>query len=79
MPIRRRLRPSVEFTSLTTHLARKSFSVSIMLANGVNIGVLSKTLGHSSIQVTLDSYADIINELVIKDINMVRKKLKSRK
>ena len=26
-----------------------------------------------------DSYADIINELAIKDINMVRKKLKSEK
>lgn len=59
---------------LTTHLARKSFSVSLMLANGVNIGVLSKTLGHSSIQVTLDSYASIIDEMVLKDIRMIRKK-----
>jgi len=59
---------------LTTHLGRKSFNVSIMLANGVNIGVLSKTFGHSSIQITLDSSASIIDEMVIKDIGMIRKK-----
>jgi integrase len=47
-----------------------------MLANGVNIGVLSKTLGHASIKFTIDSYADILDKMVIQDINMVRNKLK---
>jgi len=33
---------------LTTHLARKTFASTIMLANGVNISVLSKLLGHAN-------------------------------
>jgi len=37
---------------LTVHLARKTYACTL-LAEGVNIGVLSKLLGHSSIQVTL--------------------------
>lgn len=41
--------------NLIIHLARKTFANTVMLANGVNIGVLSKLLGHSSIQVTLYS------------------------
>jgi integrase len=64
---------------LTTHLARKSFSVSVMLGNGVNVGVLSKTLGHSSLRVTIDAYSNILDKLLIQDINMVRQKLKSEK
>ena len=59
---------------LTTHLARKTFATTLMLANGVNIGVLSRLLGHSSIQVTLDSYATVLDELMINNVNMLRTK-----
>ena len=48
---------------LVSHLARKTFACTIGLANGMNIGVLSKILGHASIQVTLDSYATVIDEI----------------
>ena len=64
---------------LTTHVARKSYSISIMLSQGVNIGVLSKMLGHASLQVTLDSYASIIDEMVIKDIQMIREKFQRKR
>jgi len=47
----------------------------MMLGNGVNIGVLSKILGHASIQVTLDSYVTYHDQFVISNINMIRKKL----
>jgi integrase len=40
---------------LVTNLARKTFATIIALTNGMNIGVLSKILGHNSINVTLDS------------------------
>lgn len=60
---------------LTTHLARKTFASTIMLANGVNIAVLSKILGHSNIQVTLDSYATVIDELLFKNVKDLKEKL----
>ena len=63
---------------LTTHLARKTFATTVMLANGVNIGVLSKLLGHSSIQVTLDSYATVLDELMLNNVNMLRLKFRSK-
>jgi len=59
---------------LTTHLARKTFVTTVMLANGVNIGLVSKLLGHSSIQVTLDSYASVMDELMLNNVKMIRKK-----
>jgi len=41
---------------------------------GLNIGVLSKTPGHSSIQVTLDSYASVMDELMMNNVRMIREK-----
>lgn len=61
---------------LTTHLARKTFATTVMLANGVNIAVLSKILGHSSVQITLDSYATVIDELMMNNVKMIKSKLK---
>jgi len=46
-----------------------------MLANGVNIGVLSKLLGHASLQVTLDSYGTYNDQLMISQVSMIREKL----
>lgn len=60
---------------LTTHLARKTFASTIMLANGVNIAVLSKILGHASVQVTLDSYATVIDELLLRNVKDLKSKL----
>ncbi|MCF8381811.1 MAG: site-specific integrase [Bacteroidales bacterium] len=60
---------------LVTHLARKTFACTIGLANGMNIGVLSKILGHASIQVTLDSYATVIDSLMIQNVSDLKNKL----
>jgi integrase len=60
---------------LTTHLARKTFASTIMLGNGVNIAVLSKILGHASIQVTLDSYASVVDELMLRNVKDLKEKL----
>jgi len=49
-----------------------------MLANGVNIGVLSKLLGHASLQVTLDSYGTYNDQLMISQVSMIREKLVSK-
>jgi integrase len=61
--------------NLTTHLARKTFASTIMLANGVNIAVLSKILGHASVQVTLDSYASVVDELLLRNVKDLKDKL----
>lgn len=60
---------------LVSHLARKTFACTIGLANGMNIGVLSKILGHASIQVTLDSYATVIDELMLQNVRDLKGKL----
>ncbi len=64
---------------LVTHLARKTFACTIGLANGMNIGVISKILGHASIQVTLDSYATVIDEMMIRSVRDLKKKLSPAK
>lgn len=61
--------------NLTTHLARKTFATTIMLANDVNIGILSKILGHASVQVTLDSYGAFNDQLMLQNMAMLREKL----
>ena len=63
---------------LVSHLARKTFACTIGLANGMNIGVLSKILGHASIQVTLDSYATVIDELMISNVRALKDKLSNQ-
>lgn len=60
---------------LVSHLARKTFACTIGLANGMNIGVLSKILGHASIQVTLDSYATVIDSLMLQNVRDLKGKL----
>jgi len=64
---------------LTTHLARKTFASTIMLANGVNISVLSKILGHASVQVTLDCYASVVDELLLRNVKDLKEKLSPSK
>ncbi len=64
---------------LVTHLARKTFATTIALSNGMNIGVLSKILGHNSIKVTLDSYGTIIDELMISNVKDLKDKLSPKK
>lgn len=62
--------------NLTTHLCRKTFATTVMLANGVNIGILSKILGHASVQITLDAYGTFNDQLMLENMGMLRKKLK---
>ena len=63
---------------LVTHLARKTFASTVALSNGMNIGVLSKILGHNSIKVTLDSYGAIIDELMLRSVKELKNKLLNR-
>jgi integrase len=60
------------------HLARKSFSVSIALANNVPVETLSRMLGHSSINVTLNAYASITDDKISEDFRNLKKNLAAR-
>jgi integrase len=60
------------------HLARKSFSVSIALANNVPIESLSRMLGHASVAVTLQAYASITDDKISEDFKNLRKNLAAR-
>ena len=64
---------------LVTHLARKTFASTVALSNGMNIGVLSKILGHNSIKVTIDSYGAIIDELMLRNVKDLKEKLSTKK
>ena len=63
---------------LVSHLARKTFASTIALGNGMAIGVVSKILGHASVQVTLDAYADVIDSLMLQNVHELKKKLSKK-
>jgi site-specific recombinase XerD len=59
---------------LTFHVARHSFSTSIMLDHGVSMETLSKVLDHSSIKTT-QIYAKVTNKKVNYEMDVLSKKL----
>jgi len=54
-----------------------SIACAIGLANGMNIGVPRKILGDASIQVRLDSYATVIDSLMLQNVHDLKNKLSS--
>jgi site-specific recombinase XerD len=61
--------------NLTFHLARHTFATTVTLSKGVPIESVSKMLGHTNIKTT-QIYAQITNEKVSKDMQMLSEKLK---
>jgi len=59
----------------TFHLARHSFSTSVMLDHGVSIETLSRVLGHANIKTT-QIYAKVTNKKVSDEMNILSKKLR---
>ena len=53
--------------NLSTHTARHTFATTVTLANHVSIEVVSKMLGHSSINMT-KKYARVVDDLVSRDM-----------
>lgn len=56
--------------SLSTHTARHTFATTVTLTNQVSMEVVSKMLGHSSINMT-KRYARVVDDLVNKDMEKV--------
>ncbi|HPQ35880.1 MAG TPA: site-specific integrase [Tenuifilaceae bacterium] len=53
--------------NLTTHAARHTFATTVTLANGISMEVVSKMLGHSSIEMT-KHYARITEQLISNEM-----------
>lgn len=61
--------------NLTTHTARKTFASTILLYNDVSMEIVSELLGHSSLKVTQDSYAKVVQRKVSEAIKILEVKL----
>ena len=46
------------------HLARRTFATTVLLFNDVPMEIVSALLGHSTMSVTQDSYAKIVNKKI---------------
>jgi integrase len=60
---------------LSTHTARHTFATTVTLLNQVSMEVVSKMLGHSSVNMT-KRYARVVDDLITKDIEKVKSKYK---
>ena len=49
---------------LTTHLARKTFTSTVLLGNNIPLKVASTLLGHSNNKTTEKHYAEVSNDLL---------------
>lgn len=56
--------------NLSTHTARHTFATTVTLANQVSIEVVSKMLGHSSINMT-KKYARVVDDLINRDMQKI--------
>ena len=59
--------------NLSTHTARHTFATTVTLANQVSIEVVSKMLGHSSINMT-KKYARVVDDLIQRDMQKLNGK-----
>ncbi len=56
--------------NLSTHTARHTFATTVTLSNQVSIEVVSKMLGHSSVNMT-KKYARVVDDLINKDMQKI--------
>ncbi len=56
--------------NLSTHTARHTFATTVTLSNQISIEVVSRMLGHSSINMT-KKYARVVDDLIQKDMQKI--------
>lgn len=56
--------------NLSTHTARHTFATTVTLANQISIEVVSKMLGHASINMT-KKYARVVDDLINRDMQKI--------
>ncbi len=55
--------------NLSTHLARKTFTTTVLLGNNIPLKVASSLLGHSNTRITEKHYAEVTNDLLEQHVN----------
>ncbi|QCX40123.1 site-specific integrase [Aureibaculum algae] len=60
---------------LTHHIARKTFATTILLYNDIPMEIVSELLGHSSITITQNHYAKVVQHKISEHISVLKKKL----
>lgn len=55
-------------TVITTHLCRRTYATKLLNAN-VNLSVIAKALGHSTVQITQKHYAKTTDDFVVTEIS----------
>ncbi len=61
---------SINLTAhLTTHLARKTFTTTVLLGNNIPLKVASTLLGHSNTKITEKHYAEVTNDLLDQHVS----------
>ncbi len=58
---------------LSTHTARHTFATTVTLSNHISMEVVSKMLGHSSINMT-KKYARVVDDLIKNDMEKIMNK-----
>jgi site-specific recombinase XerD len=61
---------------LTHHIGRKTFATTILLYNDIPMEIVSELLGHSSLTITQNHYAKVVQTKVNEHIKKLDKKLK---
>ena len=64
--------------NITHHMARRTFATTVTLLNDVPMETVSRLLGHSSIKITQDSYAEIVDKKVSQDFQKLKAKTSSQ-
>jgi integrase len=62
---------------LTTHVARKTFATTVTLLNDVPMETVSELLGHSSLRITQEAYAKVVDKKISRDMKALSEKLKT--
>ncbi|PHN94735.1 integrase [Maribacter sp. 6B07] len=62
--------------SISHHVARKTFASTVLLYNDVPMEIVSELLGHSSMKITQEYYAKVVQKRVGVEMEILSKKLK---
>lgn len=65
------------FEGTNAHMLRHTFATRCLEA-GMNIKVVSKLLGHSKIQITLDTYSHVLEQFQDEEVSKVKDYFKDR-
>lgn len=64
--------------NLTSHVGRRTFATTIVLANGIGLETISKILGHTTTKITAQ-YAVVTDLKISEDMQVLRKRLQQKR